>query len=244
MKNLSLRAAVVLLAALVVSGSENQNATVLKVGYLYRLDGKVLLEGEPIAPRPEELLHLGVGQRLETLAGRAEMLVHPGGFIRIAPYSLIELTKDDYSSTRLRVVKGAAVLDLTYLLKNASLIVDVGENDRIEVLRQGVYRIDVPPKGPARVRTVGGRAAVVFQGEEVLLRKGREIGLAAGGKPTRVSGEPDELDKWHYGRHQEWSSLIAEVRRKNKTKNLNLLETAFLNMYRHTAVGWRAGGPW
>ena len=173
----------------------------VKSGYLYLVQGEVALDGNLISPQPSDLIHVQEGQIVETLVGRVELMLSYGAFMRIAPGSTVAMNRTSAAQTEVALLRGAAIVELG-TWSGVGPTIEVGDRGRIVFLGKGAVRIDVPPRGPPRVRTIAGKAKVFAGRMESVLKMGREIGLASGGSPTRIRGESDALDRWHLDRHQ------------------------------------------
>ncbi len=103
----------------------------------------------------------------------------------------------------------------------------------MEPLSDGVFRIDAPPNGPARVRVLEGKAAVLAADSESAVKKGREIDLTPGASPskTQASAEPDAIDRWQADRRQMLEES-AKDRKGDRPQGLDPLDAEVLGMSR------------
>ena len=217
-----------LLLSAVAGGA--QGVVSVMAGYLHQVDGEVLLEGERISPKAQDLLHLRDGQRLETREGLVEIKISPGSFVRIGPNSTVQMINAGLLAVELRVIKGAAVIDLSDLLEQGAVSIGVGDDGRVEPLSEGVYRVDAAQQGPGRVRVIDGKAAVFAGDNKTTLKQGREIGLAAGASPVKISGGPDAVDDWQELRHEALQARAAESKKVKARDGLDPLEAEILGM--------------
>jgi hypothetical protein len=77
-------------STLVLSLASIVNAQVAisaRSGLVHYAEGDVLLEGNPVDPQPGHFPEIGVGQTLTAEQGRAEVLLTPGVFLRLAENS-------------------------------------------------------------------------------------------------------------------------------------------------------------
>lgn len=219
------------LVILAVSVTWAQGTVSVMAGYINQVHGEALLDGEPVSTNPADLVHVRDGERLETKSGRVEIMLYPGSFMRVAPNSTVEMVNAGLLSAELRLVRGAAVIDLDELLEDDAVVVHAAEQGRVVALGSGVFRLDVPASGPARVRTLSGKAAVAVDGSTTVVKKGKEMGLAGGAAPAKTSAQPDELDKWQAARHQETKIAAANQRKKKgRQGGLDALDREILGM--------------
>src|ERR1700674_3851376 len=68
-----------------------QSAISAHSGMIHYVEGKVLLEGQPVDPKFGEFPEVKNDQVLETEEGRAEVLLTPGVFLRVAENSSFKM---------------------------------------------------------------------------------------------------------------------------------------------------------
>lgn len=206
-----------------------QNVVSVMAGYLYQVEGEARIEGKAIAPKPQDLLHLRDGQRLETGDGRVEMMISPGSYLRVGPKSEVEMLDAGLLSVKLHLLTGVVIVDVSSLDQKGAIVIRVGDQGRVEPLSAGVFRIDAPAGGPARVRALEGKAAVFAAGSEWAVKKGREIGLAAGASPVKTEAAPDAIDQWQDERHRLLEN-DAKQRKGKHPRGLDPLDAEMLDM--------------
>jgi hypothetical protein len=72
-------------------------------GYIHFSDGGVLLEEKPFEFNAAEIVHVGDGQRLRTVDGRAEVMVVPGSFIRLSAGAGLEMIRGGRLSAEMKL---------------------------------------------------------------------------------------------------------------------------------------------
>lgn len=199
-------------------------------GYVNVVEGEAFLNGKSLVLEPQDIVHLRDGQRLETGKGLVEMMITPGSYIRVGPDSTIEMIDAGLLSAEFRVIQGVAMVDLNELIEQDAVIVHVGQEGRVVPRSNGVFRLDAAEHGPGRVRVLDGKASVSFAGEETKLKKGREMGLAQGAAPVKISSGPDALDEWQAQRHRELQPLAAEIKKARSKGGLDPLQAESLGM--------------
>ena len=197
----SFRLAALLAFATVSPSGFGQNVISVMGGFIHHVEGEVFLEKRPLQQAPAEFLHVLDGQRLRTADGRAELLLTPGGFLRLGPHSEIEMVSAGFGRARLRVTKGSAIVELLSVYDKDTLAVLAGEGE-VRFPRPGVYRVNAA-NPPATLKVVRGKA-VVLSGEQKRELKGKQA-LALSGIDTAVvekfdPKQKDPLDEWQQAR--------------------------------------------
>src|SRR5512146_1528529 len=80
-------------------------------GLINSVQGQVILDAHPVVPRHIQAQVLRVGQTLRTHVGKAGLLLTPGSFLRVGDDSEVLMISRSLEDTRVRVVKGTALLD-------------------------------------------------------------------------------------------------------------------------------------
>lgn len=186
-------------------------------GYVYHVEGEVLIEGKRIQPKPEDFLHVQDGQALTTREGRVELMLTPGSFLRLGPNSQFEMVDAGLLSARMRLHSGNAVIDLFSVDDGENLVLEAGDSE-IKFMSGGSYRIDANGDY-AVVKVRNGQAKV--SGQDLKPRKlggGRSLTLpidpAAKAEKFNRS-DPDPLTDWSKVRQ---TKLLAMARASARTK--------------------------
>jgi hypothetical protein len=113
------------------------------------------------------------GDILATQEGRAEILLQPGAFLRISENSSFELVGNTFEDTRLRLITGAALIEVVSLEKDDSLRIVV-QGREITVRKRGLY--EFRSSGPGEVRVYDGELAVIaLDGLPMKVKEGQEM---------------------------------------------------------------------
>lgn len=171
-------------------------------------------------------------------SGHAEVLLNPGSYFRLGGSSEFELSDSSLDSLRLRLTRGSAVVEATgYHGLDLSIVIETPQT-RVELIRTGVYRVNVTPAGVTEVAVWDGRARVGRRGE-ALVRGGRAASVAAGAEPSVAKFDKknrDALDLWSRERGKELAKLNERFSRRE-------VRTAFSGLDLFDA-GYRFGGVW
>ena len=146
-------------AALALAGGAlAQNAISAKAGMVNVADGDVFLldakGGEPrkVEPKITEFIDIKEGQTLKTGEGRAEVLLVPGTFLRMAEESSFRLVSNKLSDARLEMLSGGGLLEVSESMEDSKVTI-VTRDATVSVSKAGLYRVD---SDPARVRVYLG----------------------------------------------------------------------------------------
>jgi hypothetical protein len=175
-------------------------------GIVHFFEGAVYLNDQPLESHLGRFSTIPQGGELRTAKGRAEVLLTPGVFIRVGEQSIIRLTANQLSDTRVELLSGSAVVDSAEPASGTSVKL-LYKNWSVHFLEQGVYRIN---SDPPHLWVFQGKAEVSGGGNDgVLLSRGMDVAFA----PTLVPSQSPERDhprdglsQWADGRRQSISA--------------------------------------
>ncbi|RXH57764.1 FecR domain-containing protein [Granulicella sibirica] len=184
-----------------------QNANPARPGTLNYVEGQASIEGRPLTPHSIGTTELEASQYLATAKGKAEILLTPGVFLRIAEDSTVQMVSPDLMHTEIRLEQGRADVEVDQLFPQNRLLVDM-KNGQTHLLKNGLYTFD---SGTSTVRVFDGKAAV-YPGtnlqtdiKPIDVKDGRQLAL---------NGEPAKPQKFDKEKSQDdllqWSSLRSE----------------------------------
>lgn len=200
-----------------------------KAGVVNLVEGDTrVTRARPFAS-PEILIsgdELKSGDTVKTGAsGRAEILLNPGCYLRLGPQSEFVFLFDDFTSDRLKLLRGSAVLEASAI--DSSMTVETPKA-KFEIAREGLYRFNVAPDGKADVAVRKGR---VFVGGTTIKEGKRAVvegGTAAIAKLNKQ--EADVLDEWSKDRSK--ALIAANSRLSNvaisRTLGMALMRNAWI----------------
>jgi len=145
-------------------------------GVIQYVEGQVAVDGTAVQPRFAQFPDVKGGQTLSADDGRAEVLLTPGVFLRLAENSSFRMVSNRLADTRVEILSGTALVEVGELLANNAITV-LFKDSEISLAKTGLYRIDAEPgtlrvyQGEARV-TSGSRILVVKRGREVEFNQG------------------------------------------------------------------------
>jgi hypothetical protein len=173
-------------------------------GTLNYIEGNATINGQLVPPRAAGV-ELQPGQTLATTAGKAEVLLTPGVFLRLDDNSAVSMVSPDLAKTEIRLDKGRAEIEADQLYKQNDLLVDV-DGAQARVLDHGLYEFNATT---GDVRVFDGKAAVTeaSAAKAVDVKGGHDLLLAA--EPLKEKGF-NRNDAQYNDTLYNWSNLRAE----------------------------------
>lgn len=173
-----------------------QDIVSARAGLIHYSEGRVLLNEKPIVHKATQFLEVKEGEYLRTDRGRAEVLLSPGIFLRLGEDSQAQMLASRLTDVRLRLLAGAAVIEADELLKANSIKVNVGDAE-VQLLRTGLYRLDIQQDESPRLRVFVGEALVTASGAEYRVKGKKEMALAGDFEIKKFdTDDTDPLDRW------------------------------------------------
>jgi hypothetical protein len=193
--------------------SSNVSAQVIsaKPGMVNYVEGGPLVfhvdqeEGTRLVARNQ----LRPGERLQTKEGdRAEVLLSPGSYLRVAANSQVEVIKAEFDNMQFNLIQGVAILESAAFDKKVhALRISTPVGD-VKVLETGLYRFQVTPNSQVEVFIYSGKAEWLRNQHEVATLKSKKrylLGTDEKGKPEFVKLSKDDMDSVDL-----WSKRRAE----------------------------------
>jgi len=137
-----------------------------------------------------------------SLGSQVEVLLNPGTYLRLAGKSEFELVDNSLDNLLVRINKGSAIIEATGPDQIELRVPIVTAQQRMTIVRAGVYRINVTP-GTTELFVRKGR--VSLSGNKTDLVKSGKKATFTGGQPTiakLTSSDKDEFDDWSKTRGQ------------------------------------------
>jgi len=181
MKTLIARSLVgVLLAAMLAAPEWGQTTSPhpAAIGSINYLEGEASIGGQTLTPESVGLVTLEKDQTLTTQAGKVEVLLTPGVFLRLADNSAVKMISPGLADTQVELVKGRASVEVLDIHKENN--VRVNQNGAsTKLLKHGLYQFDADHN---LVRVFRGNAEVYVGNQRVSLGDEHELALATGAK--------------------------------------------------------------
>jgi len=177
-------------------------------GTVNYVEGATSLDGETLNNKNVGNATLEAGQELNTEAGKAEVLLTPGVFLRLDDNSAVKMVSPDLTLTQVELEKGRAAVEVDEIHDQNNLeVIDHGVTTRLE--KTGYYEFDAN-QPEARVFKGMAKAEV---GDE----KWREIKshheLALTGEPNGqplAKEKPADFDTHTTDELYNWSNLRSQ----------------------------------
>ncbi len=196
-----------LLAAILAGGSWVQAATVLpgvepgaphvaRPGSINYVEGQAALAGVPLDASCVGTLEMQAGQSVTTQAGKVEILLTPGVFLRVADFSALKMISPDLAKTEVELDQGRALIEVVDIRKENDIEVDLN-GAKTTLLKPGLYDFDATRN---EVRAFHGSAEVAFEGRKVKLEGKEKLALGAERlKAAHFDAQPfeDEFYRWN-----------------------------------------------
>jgi FecR protein len=185
---------------------ENVKANPARPGSLNYVEGQASIERQSLGPEAIGRTELQPGQSLETLAGKAELLLTPGAFFRLGDNSSVTMISPTLTDTELRLDKGEATVEVAELHPENNLVI-AEDGAKIRLIQTGFYDFDADNN---LVRVYEGEAQVEMNGQDLTVESGHQIVFNAGAMKTEKFNKDqiqDDLYRWSSLR----SSYLAEA---------------------------------
>ena len=165
-----------------------------------------------------------VGDRVTTGAnGRAEILLNPGSYLRIAENSAFEFKTTSLEDLQIYVERGSVMLEV-FAANDFKVSVNTAKQN-YDLVDTGIYRIDVAADGIARLEVWKGKA----EAGETVLKGGRTTSSSNGVVAKFDRDERDAFETWSRDRAKELAKGTNDLRDKS-------LRTSLMSSY--------LGGRW
>src|ERR1700730_12933345 len=185
----------------------NAKANPARPGSLNYVEGQASIEGQSLGPEAIGKTELKPGQSLETVVGKAELLLTPGVFFRLGDASSVMMISPTLTDTELRLDKGEATLEVAELHPENNVVI-AEDGAKVRLTKTGFYDFDADHY---IVRVYQGEANVEVNGQDIKVEKEHQLDFNADRsmKPEKFDKEKvqDDLYRWSSLR----SSYLAEA---------------------------------
>ncbi len=181
----------------------NQQGSFPDPGTLNYVQGSADVNGSPISNKSVGSVQLKAGQELTTGAGKAEVLLTPGIFLRVGSNSAVKMISPALEHTQVELEHGELGVEVDQIFKqNMIQIMDNGVTTQL--IKTGYYEFS---SQPPEAKVFDGQAEVqVGQGKWKKVKGHHELALAEGAreKTESFNSHPanDDLYNWSKLRSQ------------------------------------------
>ncbi len=169
-------------------------------GVVQYVEGSVSVDGDAIQPKFGQFPDVKNDQVLATQEGRAEVLLTPGVFLRVAENSSVKMISNSLADTQIAVVYGSALIEVGELLQGNAIHIRM-HDATVAIPKHGLYRFDADKD---LLRVYDGEARVSVGANELEVRKGHEA-ILSDEKLQARSFDTKDTDPFY-----NWASHRAE----------------------------------
>jgi len=184
-----------------IAMAQSQQPASARPGTVNYTEGRVTIDGLPVATQSQSSILVEPGQVLRTDQGKAEMLLVPGVFLRVADHTAVKMISPSIVDTRVQLMQGEAMVEADQVLEGNHLVVSENGIDTA-IVKNGLYRFTTDP---AQLAVYDGKAQVFIDERSIEVGKGKELALAVGAVP-KAQGFDRKLGDQLY----EWSSVRSQ----------------------------------
>ena len=170
-------------------------------GTLNYVEGEARINGKTVTNANVGTIDVNEGQVIETGAGKAEILLTPGVFLRLGENSSVRLDAAGLTDTRVAILSGHVMIEADDLQKENNIqILDQGAVSRLE--KNGIYSFTA---NPAQVATFDGKVEVTENERNIELGKGHETDPNGSPHALKFDVKADENDPLY-----AWSKVRSQ----------------------------------
>jgi hypothetical protein len=213
----------ILCLVLASSAGLAQDVVSARSGMIHLVEGSVFADGQAVESQFGKFPEVKENQVLRTEAGRAEVILTPGVFLRLGENGSFRMITNRLIDTRLEMLSGSAVIEAGEIPKDNSITV-VFRGAAVQLVKQGLYRFDADA---GELRVFQGEALVAAEGRVIEVKDGRR--LAFGSEMAAVKFDREDTDAL-----DRWSRRRAEY--------IAMANVSAANSIRRSGMGWTSSG--
>ncbi len=175
-------------------------------GTLNYIEGSATINGQMLSPKAVGSATVEPGEVIATSQGRAEVLLTPGVYLRLANDSAAQMISPSLTNTVVNINRGRAAVEVDQLFKENNIHI-VEDRVPVQLIKPGVYEFDADRgavmvfKGEAAVPRGNGKWVTVKEGHDLNVAEG----VSAGVKPAKFDVSQQEQSGLY-----QWSSLRSD----------------------------------
>ena len=147
-------------------------------GSINYVEGKANIGTQELGSNSPGSIELEKGQTLTTEAGKVEVLLTPGVFLRVADNSSVRMLSPSLANTAVAIEKGRADIEVLDIRSENDIRIGLDDTST-RLLNKGLYDFDA---GQNQIRVFNGKAEVYVGDQKITLTRERELGLDTSGK--------------------------------------------------------------
>jgi hypothetical protein len=199
-------------------------------GAVNYIEGQVSIDRQLLGQNAVGSALVGPGQTLETQAGKAEILLTPGVFLRLGNGSAARVDSDSLTDTRVALLQGEAMVEVDQIYRENHLQIAEGSGTAI-LEKKGLYSFDA---NRSTLAVYDGEAKVVEGDRSATVKKGKEISLTG---PTL---QAKKFDRDVHDDLYNWSNVRSEYLAEAAAQSARVLAVSPTGWF---GMGWY-WNPW
>jgi hypothetical protein len=196
-----------LLAGTLAFAAPDTSMRYARPGTLNYVEGQASIENQNLNAKSIGTVELQPGQAVTTGAGKVEVLLTPGVFVRLSDHSRLQMVAAGLTDTEVELQLGRAMIEVAQIRKENNLTV-LEKGSTVHLLKTGLYGFDANRNS---VQVFDGKAELRSDDGTVDVKGGHEVIL---GGSTKLKSESfdkkaaqDDLYRWSSLR----SSYLADA---------------------------------
>ncbi len=176
-------------------------------GMVNYVEGDVRLGGAPVKLNGAIFPQVNPGQVLYTQAGRAEILLTPGVFLRLDHNTSFRMISSKLTDTQVEILNGSALVEADEILKSNRITVKMGDSQTL-LLKTGLYHFNADV---GQVRTFEGKAEVSNASNSTELKGGRTLLVASSLEPDKFNKKKSRGELYAWSEERDARLALANV---------------------------------
>ncbi len=211
---------ILLLAFAVITKSQTRDSLLYKIsaeaGPVNYVEGEVTVSNELDIRSLVKGDKVLIGDKVRTAANaKAEILLNPGSYIRLAENSEFEFLNTSLDDLQLRLNKGTAILEI-FATKDFKVSV-LTPKAEVSLTKTGVYRFDINDSGEGTLKVWKGIAQV----GHLKIAKRQKAVLSDQVMVAKFSHDgKDQIERWSKDRSKYLAKLNSQLERKTLRDSL------------------------
>jgi hypothetical protein len=200
-----------------------QSVISAKSGLIHYAEGRVYLGDQLVENKFGNFPDIKEKAQLRTEDGRAEVLLTPGVFLRIAENSSFRMVTNRLIDTRLEFLSGSILVEADELLKDNGVTI-VYNDYAVKIEKKGIYRFD---SDPAALRVYDGAVLAQINDKSQEIKEGQL--LAMNGDLKLAKFDKDDVDSLY-----KWS--------KRRSEYISMANVSAAKTVRDSGTSWYSSG--
>jgi hypothetical protein len=201
-----------------------QSVISAKSGLIHYAEGRVYLGDQLVENKFGNFPDIKENAQLRTEDGRAEVLLTPGVFLRIAENSSFRMVTNRLIDTRLEFLSGSILVEADELLKDNGVTI-VYNDYAVQIEKKGIYRFD---SDPAALRVYDGAVLAQINGKSQEIKEGQLLAMNAGDLKL-AKFDKDDVDGLY-----RWS--------RRRSEYISMANVSAAKSVRDSGMSWYSSG--